>query len=65
MTSLIQVTYDLSDSKTKEREIKGLLSGLNEFKLNKGIIITKDLEKEETIENKTIKFIPLWKWLLE
>jgi hypothetical protein len=65
VTSLIQVTYDLSNFKTKEREIKSLLSGLNEFKLKTGTIITKDLEKEETIDNKIIKYIPLWKWLLE
>ncbi|MDD3976097.1 MAG: ATP-binding protein [Candidatus ainarchaeum sp.] len=63
--SLIQVTYDLSNLKTKEREIKGLLSGLDEFKLKSGIIITKDLEKEEKIDGKIIKYIPLWKWLLE
>jgi len=65
VTSLIQVTYDLSNLKTKEREIRGLLSGLNEFKLKTGTIITKDLEKEETIDGKIIKYIPLWKWLLE
>lgn len=65
VTSLMQVSYDLSNPKTKEREAKALLSGLTEFKLKEGIIITKDIEKEEKIENKTIKFIPLWKWLLE
>ncbi len=65
VASLIQVTYDISNLKTKEREIKGLLSGLNEFKLKEGIIITKDLEKEEKIDNKIIKYIPIWKWLLE
>ncbi len=65
VTSLIQVVYDLSNLKTKEREIRGLLSGLKEFKLKTGIIITKDLEKEEIVEGKIIKYIPLWKWLLE
>lgn len=65
VTSLIQVSYDLSNPKTKEREVKGLLSGLNEFKLKEGIIITKDLEKQEKIDNKIIKYIPIWKWLLE
>lgn len=65
VTEVIQVVYDISNLKTKEREIKGLLSALKEFKLKTGTIITKDLEKEEKIENKTIKYIPLWKWLLE
>jgi len=65
VNSLIQVAYDLSNPKTKEREVKALLSGLNEFKLKEGIIITKDLDKEEKIDNKIIKYIPIWKWLLE
>jgi predicted AAA+ superfamily ATPase len=65
IVSLIQVCYDLNDIKTKEREIRGLLSGLDEFKLKEGIIITRDLEKEEKIDDKIIKFTPLWKWLLE
>jgi predicted AAA+ superfamily ATPase len=42
-----------------------MFSILNEFKLKMGIIITKDLDTEETIEKKTIKYVPLWKWLLE
>ncbi len=65
VTALMQVSYDLSNPKTKKREVKALLSGLNEFKLKEGIIITKDLEKEEKKEDKVIKYIPLWKWLLE
>jgi len=65
VSSLIQVCYDLDIVKTKEREIRGLLLGLNEFKLKEGVMITRDLEKEEKIDNKLIRFIPLWKWLLE
>ena len=48
----------------KEREVAGLLEFMNEFKLKKGLIITDNYEGEEKIENKTIKFMPLWKWLL-
>ena len=55
----INVCYD---NDIDEREIKGLLEFKKEFKKVKELIlITKDLEKEE----KDIKFIPLWKWLLE
>lgn len=60
----IQVTYDMSDIKTKEREIKGLLSCLDEFKLKEGIIITDNLEKEEIIDGKKIRYIPIINWLL-
>jgi len=60
----IQVTYDMSDIKTKEREINGLLACLNEFKLKEGIIITDNLEKEEIIDGKKIRYIPIINWLL-
>jgi len=61
---LIQVCWNFEDSKTKKRELKGLLAGCKEFKLKKGVIITEDYEKEEEIMGKKVKFIPLWKWLL-
>ena len=60
----IQVCYELTDD-NKGREVKGLIEALDKFNLKKGLIITSDLEKKETINNKKIKYIPLWKWLLE
>ena len=60
----IQVVYDISE-KTKKREVKGILACAKEFRLRESLVITKDYEKEEKIENKRIKFIPLWKWLLK
>jgi len=61
---LIQVCWDLSDEKTKEREIRGLLKAMKEFKLNEGMIITEDYEGEEEVKGKKIIYTPLWKWLL-
>ncbi len=58
----IQVTAKL-DGENYEREIKGLLEAL-EYNLKEGIIITENKEGEEKIKDKTIKYIPLWKWLL-
>ena len=60
----IQVVYDISE-KTKQREVKGIIACAKEFRLRESLVITKDYEKEEKIENKRIKFIPLWKWLLK
>ncbi len=62
---IIQVSYDIGEEKTKNRELKSLISCAKEFKLNEGIVINKDLEKEEKIDGIKIKFVPLWKWLLE
>jgi len=61
---LIQVCYDIEDYDTKKREIKALLKASKELKCKNLLIITEDKEAEEKIENKKIKYIPLWKWLL-
>jgi len=66
---LIQVCYDISKVKTKEREIRALLKASKELKCKNLTVITNDYEniKEEEwfgIKGK-IKFIPLWKWVLE
>jgi len=42
-----------------------LLDALKTYNLESGLIITDDTEDELVIENKTIKIIPAWKWLLE
>jgi hypothetical protein len=62
---LIQACWNLSDIKTEKREINSLLKAMEELNINQAIIINSDLEKEEKFKNKTINFIPLWKWLLE
>lgn len=60
----IQVCYDLSNESTEKREINALLSAMQEFNLNTGIILTQDTQRTEKIGKKTIQLIPLWKWLL-
>lgn len=61
----VQVCYNPEALDTKKREIKALIKCLNEFRLEKGQVITFDYESEETIEDKEIKFIPIWKFLLD
>ena len=51
--------------KVKKREIKPLLKFMQENKAKKGIVITKEYEEKKTFGNKTVEFIPLWKWLLK
>lgn len=60
----IQVVYDIKDEKTKQREINGIVECIKEFDLKDGLIITKDYEAEEKIENRKITYLPLWRWLL-
>ncbi|MFH0805277.1 MAG: ATP-binding protein [Patescibacteria group bacterium] len=61
---LIQVSQNLKENKTKEREINGLITALKELKLKQGLILTED--EEEVITLKGIKIIvqPIYKWLL-
>ena len=65
ITEAIQVSYDIESPDTKKREIKGLIAAMKEFDLNSGLIITENFECEEIIESKKIRFVPLWKWLIE
>ena len=60
----IQVSYNLNDKKTLDREIESLLIAKDEFKIEHLSIITEDEEMEKEIEGVKIKIIPLWKWLL-
>lgn len=66
---LIQVCYDISDPDTKKREIKALLKAGKDLRCNNLIIINQNYFGEEQAEwfgiKGKIKFIPLWKWLLE
>jgi len=59
----IQVTQKLNDDNEK-REINGLLEVMKEHKLKEGILLTEDQEEEKNIEDKKVKIIPVWKWLL-
>ncbi len=67
ITQLIQVCYNLSVPKVKEREIRSLLKAGNEFKCDRLIVITNDYQQTETHtwfgNSGIIEFIPMWKWL--
>lgn len=62
---LIQVCCDIDDIKTEKREVKALLKVSKEIKCKNLLVITEDQEAEKKVEGKKIRFIPLWKWLLE
>ncbi len=63
--SLIQVSYASDRKDIKERETKNLVLASKELHCKNLFVITWDYEAEETINGKKIKFIPIWKWLLE
>ncbi|MEW5896358.1 MAG: ATP-binding protein [Nanoarchaeota archaeon] len=61
---LINVCWNLSNAETRKRETESLIEAMIEFKMKEAILITDDEEREEKKTGRTIKFIPLWKWLL-
>ena len=65
ITRLIQVCYDTNDPATRDREIKALFLASKELKCDDLMIVNQDIEKIEKIKTKEIKFVPLWKWLIE
>jgi predicted AAA+ superfamily ATPase len=63
ITQAMQVCYNLTEQ-NKERELNGLFEALDKFKLKQGLILTYNQDDEFKIEDKIIKVIPVWRWLL-
>ncbi|MCP4148488.1 MAG: ATP-binding protein [bacterium] len=61
---LINVTYVMDDPSTRKREITGLVEAMEYFSIDEGLLLTAETEEEIRVENKRVKVVPLWKWLL-
>jgi predicted AAA+ superfamily ATPase len=62
--TLIQVCEDVGKPEVKKRELGALLEANEEVGAKNLLVVTHDLETEETFRKKKIKFLPLWRWLL-
>ena len=62
--SLIQVTWNINEKETRDREIKGLMEASEATGCQKLLIITVDVEEEIVLDDKRIRVIPAWKWIL-
>ena len=62
---LVNVSYDIKDNETLQREITALTEGMKYFKLKKSYLITKEKEETIAVEGGEIMVIPMWKWLLQ
>jgi len=61
---LFQVSYDISNSSTLERETKALQKAMVERGLTKSTLITADQKQTIKTNGNTINIIPCWEWLL-
>jgi len=62
---LIQVSYSVDDPETLQRETEALTKVAKHMNVNDLLIVTKDEETVLEKNGKTIKVVPLWKWVLE
>ena len=60
----IQVSYNLNDAATLEREKGALLKLAQRYELRKLMIITYSQESEINEGDRIIEIVPVWKWLL-
>lgn len=62
---LIQACYEVEDPGVKKREMRTLVKASREVHCNDMLVVTWNYEGEEKFDGKMVKFMPLWKWLLE
>lgn len=69
ITQAIQVTTNIDNESTKQRELDGLLEAMETYKLKSGLILTDDYELPLTLGKNRKKYqvniLPAWKWLLQ
>ena len=64
ITDLIQVSRDLRDEKTKNREVRALIKAMDETGVENGLIVTQEEEGEIKKGGKTVTILPAYKFLL-
>lgn len=64
VTEAIQVTYEMENKKTRDREFKGLINACKQYGLNKGLIITYEEEGSYQESGLTIELVSLVSFLL-
>jgi len=62
---LIQVVWDTSEEKVLRREERALIKAMEEFNLDKGLILTKDYTEKKEDKGNKILYKPAWLWMLE
>ena len=65
VTFLIQVSYDISKTKTRERELDALVKASEELKCNNLLLITWDKDDYIEYKGKCIRIASVYRWLSE
>lgn len=64
IVNAIQVSQTILDKQTRDREIRGLIEAMQEHDLNNTMILTMDEKETITIDQLSIKVVPVWQWML-
>jgi predicted AAA+ superfamily ATPase len=65
ITRLLQVCYDVGSLPTLDREVKALLKAGSELECEELLVLTWDREGVEERDGRRVRFLPLWRWLLD
>lgn len=62
---LIQVCHDWSpDDKTKKRELTAITKASSDLECDNLMVLTWDLQGEEIVRTRKVRFVPVWAWML-
>lgn len=61
---LIQVSYDISSDKTRQRELNALVKASEKFHCDDLLLINMDEEEQETVKGHRIRIVPAAEWLV-
>ena len=61
---LVQSCYDPSDEATRRRELRALVRASEDLGCDDLSMVTWDEKGTETVEDRTVRIVPLWEWLL-
>jgi len=62
---LIQVCYASDRDEVPRREERSLMKAMEELHLKHATIITKSYQEEREEQGLTVRFIPIWRWILQ
>ncbi len=62
---LVQVSVNLSNPKTRKRELSALCAAMQKYGVGESTVVTIDSEETVKTEAGVIHVVPAWKWLLD
>lgn len=65
MFELVQVSIDLSNPKTRRRELAALEAAMEKYGVRESTVVTMDSEETVGMSSGTVRVVPAWKWLLD